>query len=118
MAKKTTSLKKDTKNFTIPNSTPFLSALHQNEALHNFHKKRQHLIAGCMKDLDFNLGCLYIELNAASWLNFITMQYDTKKTQNDTIKHYLCTKQTNTSIIKTRKIKINHEDFMKIELEN
>ena len=42
----------------------------------------------------------------------------TQKRQNDTIKHYLCTKQTNTSIIKTRKIKINHEDFMKIELEN
>ena len=31
-----------------PYSIPFLSVLHQNKALHGFHKKWQHLIARCI----------------------------------------------------------------------
>ena len=44
--------KNGTKNFTIPSSIPFLSVLHQNKALHNFHKRGQHPIAGDIKGLD------------------------------------------------------------------
>ena len=31
-------VKKGNKNFTTPYLSPFLSVLHQNKALHNFHK--------------------------------------------------------------------------------
>ena len=42
-AKKDTFLnKKGTKNITTSYLIPFLSVLHQNKALYNFHKKRQH----------------------------------------------------------------------------
>ena len=44
--------KKNTKNITIPYSNPFLSVLHQNKALHNFHKREQRTIAGWIKGLD------------------------------------------------------------------
>ena len=37
--------KKGPKNLTTPNSNPFLSVLHRNRALHNFHKRRQRPIA-------------------------------------------------------------------------
>ena len=39
--------KKGTKNFTTPYSIP--------KVLHNFHKKGQHLVAGCMKGLNYGL---------------------------------------------------------------
>ena len=43
--------KKGTKNFTTPYSTPFVSVLYQNKALHNFQKRGQHLIGTCIKGL-------------------------------------------------------------------
>ena len=45
------SWKKGTKNFTIPYSISFLSALHQNKTLHNFHKRGQGLTVGRIKGL-------------------------------------------------------------------
>ena len=44
--------KKGTRNFTTPYSIPFLSVLHQNKALHNFHKRGQRATAGRIKGLD------------------------------------------------------------------
>ena len=44
--------KKNTKNITIPYSTPFLSVSHQNKALRNFYKWGQRPIAGHIKGLD------------------------------------------------------------------
>ena len=44
-----------TKNLTTPNSIPFLSVLHRNRALHNFHKRRQRPIAGRIKGVDYAL---------------------------------------------------------------
>ena len=44
--------KKGTNNFIIPYLILFLRVLHQNKALHNFHKKGQRLIAGCVKGQD------------------------------------------------------------------
>ena len=38
--------------FHHPYSMPFLHVLHQNKALHNFHKTGQNPIAGCIKSLD------------------------------------------------------------------
>ena len=53
LAKKETFFqKKGTNNFIIPYLILFLRVLHQNKALHNFHKRGQGLIAGCMKGLD------------------------------------------------------------------
>ena len=44
LAQKSTFLgKKNTKNLTTPYSMPFLSVLHQNKALHNFHKRGKRL---------------------------------------------------------------------------
>ena len=45
------SWKNGTKNFNNPYSIPSLSVLHQNKFLHNFHKRRQHLIVGHIKGL-------------------------------------------------------------------
>ena len=39
----------NTKNFIALYSLPFLSGLHQNEALHNFYKREQRLIVECIK---------------------------------------------------------------------
>ena len=44
--------KREHRNFTTPYSIPFLNVLHQNKALHIFHKRGQHLIARCIKGLD------------------------------------------------------------------
>ena len=44
--------KKKSKNFTTAYSFLFLSVLHQNKALHNFHKREQRPIAGYIKGLD------------------------------------------------------------------
>ena len=44
--------KRARKNFTTPYSISFLSVLHQNKALHNFHKRGQCPIAGHIKGLD------------------------------------------------------------------
>ena len=44
-------VKKGNKNFTTPYLSPFLSVLHQNKALHNFHKRGQPSIAGGIKFL-------------------------------------------------------------------
>ena len=44
-----------TKNFTTPYSIPFASILHQSKDLHNFHKRRQHLIARRIKGLHQDL---------------------------------------------------------------
>ena len=44
--------KKGTKNLTTTHSIIFLSVLHQNEALHNFHKRRQCPTVGLIKGLD------------------------------------------------------------------
>ena len=44
--------KKDTKNSTTPWSISFLSVLHQNKALYNFHKRKQRPMAGHIKGLD------------------------------------------------------------------
>ena len=40
-----------TKNFTTPHSILFLSILHKNKALHNFHKREHRPIAGRIKGL-------------------------------------------------------------------
>ena len=53
--KKKKKKKKGTKNLTTPNSIPFLSVLHRNRALHNFHKRRQRPIAGRIKGVDYAL---------------------------------------------------------------
>ena len=37
------------KNLTAPYSVPFLSVLHQNKALHNFHKRGQSPTVGHIK---------------------------------------------------------------------
>ena len=50
--KKGTFLEKDTKSFTTPYSIPFLSVLHQNKALHKFHKTGQQPIARNIKGLN------------------------------------------------------------------
>ena len=47
--------KKGTKNLTTPYSIPFLSVLHQNKALHNFHKRGQRPTVGRIKGLDQGL---------------------------------------------------------------
>ena len=47
--------KKGTKNLTTPYSIPFLSVLHQNKALHNFHKRGQRPTVGRIKGLDWGL---------------------------------------------------------------
>ena len=52
--------KKVTKNFPTPYSIPFLSVMHQNKALHNFHKRRQHPNATYIKGLDKGLIEAYI----------------------------------------------------------
>ena len=44
--------KKGTKNFITPHSIIFLSVLHQNKALLNFHKRGQRPIARHIKGLD------------------------------------------------------------------
>ena len=44
--------KKGTKNFTTPYSLLFLSVLHQNKTLHNFHKRWKRPIVGRKKGLD------------------------------------------------------------------
>ena len=41
--------KKGTKNLTTPYSIPFLSVLHQNQVLHNFHKRGRRPIFGRIK---------------------------------------------------------------------
>ena len=41
--------KKGTKNFSTPYSIPFLNVLHQNKALHNFHKREQRPTVGCIR---------------------------------------------------------------------
>ena len=43
---------KGTKNFTNRYSILFLSVLHQNKALENFHKRGKCPMAGHIKDLD------------------------------------------------------------------
>ena len=45
------SWKNGTKSFNNPYSIPSLCVLHQNKFLHNFHKRRQHLIVGHIKGL-------------------------------------------------------------------
>ena len=52
LAKKDTFFKKGTKTYTTPYSIHFLSVLHQNKGLHNFHKMGQHPIVGHMEGLD------------------------------------------------------------------
>ena len=47
--------KKGTKNLTTPYSIPFLSVLHQNNALHNFHKRGKRSAVGHIKRLDYGL---------------------------------------------------------------
>ena len=47
--------KKDINNFTILYSIPFVSVLHQNKALHYFHKRGKRPVAGHIKDLDEGL---------------------------------------------------------------
>ena len=47
--------KKSTKHFTTPYSIHFVNVLHQNKALHNFHRKGQHSIAECIKGLTWDL---------------------------------------------------------------
>ena len=42
-------------NLTTLYSITFLSVLHENKALQNFHKSGQHPIAGCMKGLENDL---------------------------------------------------------------
>ena len=44
--------KKGHKKFHHPLFNPFLSVLHQNKALHNFHKMGQDPIARCINSLD------------------------------------------------------------------
>ena len=44
-------LKNGNQNFTNLYSIPFLSVLHQNKALHNFHKKEQRSTVGRRKGL-------------------------------------------------------------------
>ena len=44
--------KKGNKNLTTPYSIPFLSVLHQNKVLHNFHKRGQRPTVGHRKGLD------------------------------------------------------------------
>ena len=44
--------KKGANNFIIPYLILFLRVLHQNKALHNFDKRGQRLIAGCINGLD------------------------------------------------------------------
>ena len=44
--------KKHQKKITILYSISFLSVLHQNKALHNFHKRVHRPIARCVKGLD------------------------------------------------------------------
>ena len=44
--------KKGTKNFTTPYSIPFLSVLHENKALHNFHEWGQRATSGRIEGLD------------------------------------------------------------------
>ena len=43
------------KIFSTPYSIPFLSILHKNKALHNFHKRGQHPTVEAMKGLDQGL---------------------------------------------------------------
>ena len=45
--------KKGHQTFYHPLFNPFLSVLHQNKALHNFHKRGQHPIPGSIKSLIF-----------------------------------------------------------------
>ena len=52
LVKKGTFEKKGVNNFSTPCSIPFVNVLHQNKPLHNFYKKGQCSIAGCMKGLD------------------------------------------------------------------
>ena len=48
-------LKNCTKHFTTPYSIPFLSVLHQNKALHNFHKRGWRPTAEHVKGLDIEI---------------------------------------------------------------
>ena len=48
------------KNFTSLYSFLFLSVLYQNKALHNFHKKGQHLTARHIKGLDWGVQNLIL----------------------------------------------------------
>ena len=53
LAKKGTFLKKNATKTLPPHlKSPFLSVLHQNKALHNFHKRGQHSILRHKKGLD------------------------------------------------------------------
>ena len=47
-------IKKQTKNLTTPYSIPFLSVLHQNKALHNFHKTGQRPtgVVACINEIE------------------------------------------------------------------
>ena len=63
-AKKDTFLnKKGTKNITTSYLIPFLSVLHQNKALYNFHKMGQHSIVRCNNE--WNIGLEYAQLVAS-----------------------------------------------------
>ena len=44
--------KKGHQNFTTPYSIPFLSVLHENKSLHNFHEWGQRPAAGRIEGLD------------------------------------------------------------------
>ena len=56
--------KKGTKNLTHPYSIPFLSVLHQNKALYNFHKKGQRSI------VEYNIGLEYAKDNKSKCSEF------------------------------------------------
>ena len=47
--------KKDPQKFTTPCSIPFLSVLHENKALHNFHEWGQRATTGCIEGPDEGL---------------------------------------------------------------
>ena len=61
-------LKKGNQKFHHPlfNPIPFLSVLHQNKALNNFHKREQRQTAGRIKVIDYELmghpTCLVLRL--------------------------------------------------------
>ena len=55
------------KNFTSLYSFLFLSVLYQNKALHNFHKKGQHLTARHIKGLDWSVQNLILLNIFAFW---------------------------------------------------
>ena len=57
--------KKCTKNFTSPYSIPFLSVLHQNKALHNFHKRGTHEKSRVRLDV--------VRIHCYMWLFFLVL---------------------------------------------